>query len=683
MLDLRAFWGVLNKHRFLLLFTVLAIESIVALSLIRTPPEYPAWAKVIIQDDASRVLASPDPLGFGYMYSEEFFQTQYRRLNSRPVIERAIKSEKMDEWPEFQGIEDLANEISLGISLNPIRESRLVEVLYEGPDPEHAAILVNAVVNSFEEEFNATRLRQAEGNASSLTGSIDKIENEMRGYERQIQDFMAVHGLVTINPDVHPANIQLKELARREANLHADLLELEARSERLVKDSKNPEELLNLEASDLQYRFSRYDEVYVQLLAKRIELQHLKDKESPELKVVEEQIESVQAGQRRLANQIIESVLYKLHHTRRALESMRKEKALLEKEVQKLNETLVAYERLKSRLKESQDRFQELLTGRARGEVYGRMNVAPVLIVERPVVARSPSKPRVLRSLALGLILSLLLGAGMSLILEFFDDSIRSAEEVEAFTGVPCLSIVPKMDATVSEDERMALVLTQPESNVAEAFRGLRATLDLQVPPPAEGGRLFMITSAQPGEGKTTISSNLAIAHAQNGRRTLLIAGDLRKGCDLTALGVPAGSKGLMDYLTGEMPAQEAVTACKVDSLDVVAAGVAQGSPAELLGNKRMLEFLKWARKHYEVVLLDSPPLLAVADALILSPHIDHALAIVHAGRTGRGQVTRASLVLQQNRVPVVGAILNDRTGYVERGSRGYPYPYEAYPYRK
>ncbi|MCZ7644704.1 MAG: polysaccharide biosynthesis tyrosine autokinase [Planctomycetota bacterium] len=677
VLDPQVFLRILNKHRYMLLFTVLAVEAVVALVTFRTTPLYPAQSKVIIQDDTSRLLGTPDPLGFGYMYSEEFFQTQYRRLNSRPVLERAIQSEKMDEWAEFQGLGDLPGYLAGEIQLKPVRESRMVEVLYEGPDPEHAATLVNAVVDNFEREFHEARLKQSRGNTTSLSGSIEKIEAEMREYERQIQEFMSVHSLVTTKPEQSPAFARLEEFSRREARLQADLYELEARVKRMNEVTRDPSKFLYLEGVANDDRLWKYDEVYVRLIAEKAHQELLYSPNSLEMETLKRQLAAVEEARIEVGRQIGESYVLQRDRIKTALDEVRKEMTRLEAEVQRLNELNIEYERLQSRLKQTQDRFQEVLTGRSRGEVFGRMEVAPVLIVERPVVATSPSRPRVLRNLTLGVLVGLLLGAGLAFLMEVFDDSIRSTQDLEEHAAIPCLGLIPHMKEVEKENERALLMYHQPQSPAAEAFRSLRATVDLQIPHAAQGCRVFLMSSAQPNEGKTTIALNLSMAHVLNGRRTLLIVGDMRKRLDLTPLGIAEDAPGLFEYLSGRVEKEGAVHRTEGYGLDVVPTGSGQANPAELLGHKRMAELLQWARQMYEIVIVDAPPFLAVADALILSALADHSLVVVHAGRTGRAMLRRIMQICRESRVDVLGGILNDCSGHIEQSEGPYSYYYQ------
>lgn len=671
-------WAMVRKRQILILVTVLVVEAFGALMTLRSPKLYPASAKVIIQDDISRLLQGPDPLG-SYIYSEEFFQTQYRRLNSLPVIERAVKAERMTEWEEFRGISDLPGVLGGQIQLSPIRESRMVVMTYEGPDPRHAVMVINAVLEAFKKEFQATRREQATKNVVSLGSTLPEITETMRDLEQRQIDHMKKYNLITADPEFIPSYIKLKELSQREADLQADLYEQEAYVSVIDKAGADGVALMEQEGVGSEQRLFAYDGVLAQLETLRIERSKVFGPDSIEVRTVEDQIKIIESRRVEVAKQLVNGVKNRFERTKAALQKLQAEKKILEDDVQIVNGRLFELERIKSQLKEAQDRFQEVLVGQGRIPIYADLGVSPILIAEGPVEAASPSKPLVTRNLALAFLLGLFLGIGLAAILEFFDDSVRNTQDLQAFAGIPCLAMIPQMRDILDKGERMAAVYAYPRSEAAEAFRTLRATLDLLIPAREGKARVLMICSAQQDEGKTTVASNVAVAQAMNGHRVLMLNCDLRKPVDLTVFKMGAEHPALPDYLAGHSGLNDLVSPTAIENLSMVKPRYVEENPSELLGHARMTELLTWARERFDVVVIDTPPVLSVADALVISPLADHALLVAHGGKTGRAAVTEARQIFGQSRVRLIGAVLNDLSGNMRRERGYYEYRYNYY----
>jgi capsular exopolysaccharide synthesis family protein len=282
----------------------------------------------------------------------------------------------------------------------------------------------------------------------------------------------------------------------------------------------------------------------------------------------------------------------------------------------------------------------------------------------------------------LAAIIGVLLGLAVAVLLERLDDSIKSPDEVQEQLNLPMLGLIPAIkpgDTGGAPRDGTALnrlaTHADPRSPVAESYRSLRTNLAFTRA--RTELRTLMLTSPGPADGKSTTVANLAITFAQQGQRTLLVDGDLRRAVIDKTFATPR-SPGLTDVLVSNVPLSTAVVATEVPNLFVLPSGQLPPNPSELLGSPRMREVIADARSEFDMVLFDSPPLLAVTDAAVLSSMIDGVVLIIRNQKTARAGAARALAQLRAVRAPVLGAVLNDvRAGGGYYG--GYGYYYYAY----
>jgi len=307
----------------------------------------------------------------------------------------------------------------------------------------------------------------------------------------------------------------------------------------------------------------------------------------------------------------------------------------------------------------------------------GEQSPVQVTILTPAEVPTEPVSPNVRLNIVLGLLVGLVLGLALAFIIEVFDTRIRTETHVRQLSEAPILGgIAFDKQAT----KRPLIVQAEPNSPRAEAFRSLRTNLQFL---DVEGGpRSFVITSSVPSEGKSTTTANLAIVMAQSGARVLVIDGDLRSPSVATLFGVEGGV-GLSDVLIGRVRLQDAIQVWGMKNLSLLPAGTMPPNPSELVGSQAMVSLLRHVEKEFDVVLIDSPPLLPVTDSALLSKHVRGALVVVAAGRTHRGQLAGSIESLQNVGSNVAGIVLTmlptrgpDAYGYgrYSYGSYGYGY---------
>ncbi len=306
-------------------------------------------------------------------------------------------------------------------------------------------------------------------------------------------------------------------------------------------------------------------------------------------------------------------------------------------------------------------------------QIQASLQQDSAVVSERAAVPVGPSAPRPIRNTALAGVLGLLLGIGLGFLRERLDDSVNSKERIEDAIGAPLLGVIPDFSTRATRKKSAPPALAGHHAGGAEAFRRLRTNVRfLQLDQPL---RTVGVSSAKADEGKSTVAANLAISLAQSGLRIVLLTADLRKPSLHRAFTLPSAT-GLMGVLTGETPLESALQAVGVEggqTLTVLTAGPVPPNPSEVLGSRSMHKALGALRERFDMVLVDLPPLLPVADAAVLAPYLDGVLLVARAGHTSQGELRHAREALAKVKATVLGGVLN---AVKPKGRKGYYYYY-------
>ena len=311
-----------------------------------------------------------------------------------------------------------------------------------------------------------------------------------------------------------------------------------------------------------------------------------------------------------------------------------------------------------------------------------------------PALVADKVKPNKKVSLLLGIFIGLTLGLGYAFIRELLDNTVKAVEHLER-KGLTILGIIPDMQsgstkasikkiATPSksgtEFKRRLITYEDPKSPISESYRSLRTNISY-ASSIEKKIKSLLVSSSQPGEGKSTTTANLAIAFAQLRKKTLLVDADLRKPVQHNVFGHPRGP-GLSEYLIGEVSDLESIILpTKVDNLSIITAGGLPPNPSELLGSNAMSQLVDRLESEWDMILFDSPPIVAVTDASMISSELDAIVLVVKACQTERSAVDRALDTIRNVQAPLIGAILNGASQESLGGKYAYYYSYYNYYY--
>jgi capsular exopolysaccharide synthesis family protein len=696
---------ILRKHQWLILAFMLTVVTIVSIATFRMQPIYVATARVEIDRESSNLLPFQGPETYdAYEDLEDYIETQSKILQSETLALQTIRSVGLFGHPEFaddpsaEGMsgDGLANQQrppELGpflgsLTVKRVPNSRLLDVSFESADPQLASRIVNAHIENYIEQNFRSRY-EATTQASSwlanqlneLKSKVEKSEDTRIAYERQNQ-------IWTIDEKQNITTQRLSDLNKQLTEAQTDRMSKEAlydmeRSGNLeavpaIRDSAVLQGLLQ-KRNDLD---TQYTEALTQYGPNFPKVQRLQG----QMKEVDHLI----AQEKKNAANRIENE-YRTARQRETLlvQALDKQKA----EANEMAERLVQYNILKREAEANKQLYEGLLTKLKEAGISAGLRSSNIRVVDPAMVPTSPARPSKSRNLSLAFLVGLVGGIGLALLREYLDNTVKTPDDIETLAQLPSLAVVPAFTTTNGaakhhrllepgkrngDEARIELVShLLPKSHISEAFRALRTSLLLsQADHPPQ---VILVTSALPQEGKTTAAANLAVTLAQLGDRTLLIDGDLRKPGVSRALSLGDGKyAGLSSYLAG-VSSLDLITIPHplVSNLAAIPTGPLPPNPADLLASERVAKAVAELRSKYKFIVIDSPPIMAATDAVILSVLADGVLLVVRSGETPKQAFTRTRDLLVSVKCRLLGVVLNA----VDSNAPDYYYSYRYYPY--
>ncbi len=678
-IDIREFWRVIMRHQKLLGLFILTTFLITLLLTLLMKPTYRASATIQIERETTKVLdVVVEPSS--RVSERDFWQTQIELMKSRRLASKVIK--KLDLESTFQPkkgffsflssgrVEPIESSFLKNLTVEPLNNSQLFLISYESGDPEVAAQIVNTLADSYIEMNYERRFEAAQVAKTFLEKEILRAEGQLKSSQQELDDYSREVGIIEIDNNnqttlSHTLRRLTEELVTAEKNrigLESELQQLEA-----ISKSRDPSMVIDLPSvQSVKKELIAAEELY------RKNLQRYGERSRRTKRALEES-ERLRGQIRAEANLLREAV-----NTR--YESARQNEEILRNRLKQLqNESLDAqgqkhiFNNKKQQVETSQALYQGLHEKLREVGVVGGLDSQSITIIDRAMVPYKKYKPNIKMNLIFGSLIGLLLGLAAIFLREFMDDSIKDIAELEKESDLPMLGSIPYLKRRSDEDIAMQIV-KEPKSKISEAIRSLRTTLSLST---QEGApKITFITSSGPSEGKSTTTLNLAASYATSGHTVLLIDADLRSPSIHSLLHQDA-RLGLSNYLTDHCELSTIIQSSTIPGLYSIVSGPLPPDPVELLSGKRMDELLDKAKMQYDYVIIDGPPVLGLADALILANKADATILTVHSGQTRKGQISTTLKRLRQAQAHVIGTLLNQASF---KGS-GYSYDYLHYSY--
>ena len=678
-----------------LIFLAAIVFTVTVASFIMTPI-YKGSTRILIEREAPKVLNMQELLPVD-PNSMEFYQTQYKILQSRSVALRVVKTLNLAQDPRFyrskrepQTEEEkkkldlsLAERLMGNYKVVPIRNSRLVDVTYESRDPQFAATVANAVAQSF--IVNAMEMKSNTSNEAKdfLSKHIEEQRKELEESEQALQNYKEKYGIVKLTQvpgQKESEDIAMQRLSGLTSNLvQAQSMRLEAQS-RYVEVKNLLDKGASYEAIppiSNNYLIQQLKIQEAQFEAQLSEYSQKFGEKHPKMIQLKKELEGVRQKIKTEAQSVINSLKndYAIAQAKEgaARSAMNAQKA----EAQKLSEHAIEFSVLSREVEKNRELYENLLKRMKETAVAGEFGGTNISVVDAAEVPRSPERPKRVQYILLSILVGGFLCIGLAFFLEYLDNTVKVPQDIETCMEMPCIALIPTIDFTEELDGMEVktpemIAFHKPKSTIAEAFRSLRTAVLFSFP--VNSHKTMLFTSCIPKEGKTFITANFALIMAYAGESVLLIDADMRKPQTHVLFGL-SNEKGLSNAIMGEEPTIH--KSILHEKLDIITSGPVPPNPAELLGSRYMQELLETFKGKYDCIILDTPPLTSVTDPVILSRIVDGVVSVVHGGSTTRDIARRGAAQLRDINARPIGAILNN----IDVGKENYYYSHYYHYY--
>jgi capsular exopolysaccharide synthesis family protein len=646
-----------------------------------------------------------------------------RELNSAPANHNGRPVDPKN--PGF--IRGLAESLMGGIKVTPIRMTRLVDIAYSDPDPNMAADIVNALFEAFVDMSIEAKYAATEQASEFLSTQIKSLKKEIDSAQQEIQKYGAEKNIVALSDKETTTIEKLGALnsALTEAMIDRIKKETYFNEVKIASPDYIPETMGN-------QLIQRLRETYVGLSRDYQKKAETYKPDYPEMVRLKSELDTTRAALEAETQSFIKGTYSDFQAALKKEQSLtqvfnnQKQEALL------LNSNAIAYNSLKIEIDNKKNMLESLMKRLSETDVSARLRglrTSNVRVVDPARVPVAPSSPNKQRNLLLALFLGLFGGIGLAFLMEYLDNSVKTSEDVERSADLPTLGIIPEFSkagykkgygygygygygqgggkerkrkkeeiAEAGVEERKTgkeneieaekkkpithielITHYAPKSNFSESYRSLRTAFLLSSAGPSR--KTVLITSALPSEGKSANICNFAVTLAQNNKRVLIIDADLRKPRQHRIFGIK-NLNGLTNCLTIGAEFKDLIKPTTIKNLFLINSGPLPPNPAELLGSERMaalLSQLKHSVMAFDYIVIDTPPILAVTDALVVAPHTDGVILIVWSGKTSRESLRIAKEKLDLMNIKTMGVVLN----HLNVRDLGYYYKHYHYHYRE
>lgn len=700
---LRDYWKIVHSHRWLLATTVLlGLLAAGGYNYVVTPT-YRATATLQIDREQPGAGQVGDRDVREPMEQPDYLETQYKVLKSRTLSRQVIDQLGMSERRELayslepEELADYAGEthpvvveeFQERLTIRPSKGTRLVDVSYESIDRELAAEVVNTLSDAFIEHNLQARWNATQKASVWLEEQLAELAAKLQASESALRDYAFDHSILFVEERKDVTTEKLSQMEQELTRAQADRVEKQSLA-MLAEDAVR---------KDAPLPGSLTSEAFRELTAQLAELERERSRllvtfapGYPSVARIQKEIESLEAAITREKDRVLSGVReeFQVAENRESLlaDSVAKQRAA----VNRISDDFIQYDILKRDAETNRQLYEGLLQRLKEAGIAAGLRASNIAVLDPAESPNQPYRPRKLINFGFGMLGGLLFGVVLAFAREHLDVNVRTPEEVERLTGLGLLALIPRTpgkrdDQKVltrpgDDPDNPGLVRWEPEAALSEAYRTLRSSVLLGLD---DSMKRILLTSAQPQEGKTTLSLNLACSLAQLGRSVLVIDADMRRpDCD-RQLGVEAET-GLSEYLRGEVALDGLIQPTAVPGLSLLPSGRSTSTASDLLYSPRLPGLLSEMGERYDHVVVDSPPSLALSDARTIARLVEGVILVV-SDKTERGSLIRTKQSFDDAGVPFLGFVMNrvnlDYLDYGHYRNYGYYYSYAETGERK
>ncbi|MEP5764903.1 MAG: polysaccharide biosynthesis tyrosine autokinase [Halieaceae bacterium] len=684
-IDLRHYWRVIYQQRWNIVALAVAVSIVAALTVLAMRPVYRSTLTLMIESQEAKVLSIEEVYGLGGA-SKEYFLTQFEILKSRELAEQVVR--KLDighhqdfdpeqqepllgfHWRDYSPFEleleePTEDEIIAGVvdafidslAVAPVRNTQLVRISFESYDKQLAANVVNELASVYIDSHLDAKLEATQKAATWLSGRLEGLKENLDASEVRLQEYREQEELVDV--------AGVKTLAARELDEVTTAL-VEARGRRTEAESiytqvqalenQSPEALASLPAVLRHSLIQKLKEEEAEAERDVAELSKRYGPLHPKMIAAQSKLQAASENMQRQVVRVVAGVENDYKVASSSEKALERQLAVAKAQVQEINRKEFKLRELQRDVQTNRQLYDMFFTRIRETDETGGMEAAHARVVDAGVVGREPVKPRKALSVMLAFMASLVLGVMLAFLKDALDNSLKSPADVEERLHVPMLGALPKIPKVDKDAGPLTLLLDDKQSSFAESIRTIRTGLILSGLERAH--KITVVTSSVPGEGKSTVSINLAAALGQM-EKTLIIDADMRRPTMAKTCKLPPNTPGLSNFIAGTAELKDCVHRYEAAGVDILAAGVIPSNPLELISSKRFVQAIDYLGEKYDRILIDSAPTQAVSDAFVLASYADAVIYVVKADATPYTLARHGIERLKNSNAPVAGVILN------------------------
>jgi succinoglycan biosynthesis transport protein ExoP len=688
---------VLHKRRWTAATALLVVLACVTVYTFTATPIFEARTRLLIEAENPNVISFKEVIDEDQAKAD-YYQTQYNILQSRALARKTIESLGLWEHPlldrtagkgtgfsvsraiggafglvtglfssapaaaadpsggeETEAQSRAIDALLASLTVTPVRNSRLVDVKFRSPDAALSTRIVNALATNYIDQNLEYKFSASKDANDWLDGQLAEQRKEVEAAETRLQAYREKNDAISLEDRQNIVVQKLTDLNAAVTKAKTERIQKEAMYKQLRAIETNPAALDTFPAILSNSFIQQQKADLAQLQQQYTQLSEKFGEKHPE---IVKSRSAIQNGQLKLQieiNKVVQAVRTEYQAALAQETSLSAALGQQKGEALSMNRKGIEYSVLDRDVQSSKQLYENLMQRAKETSVSSELKSSNIRIIDRAERPRDAVWPRKGLNLLLGMLSGTVLALGLTFFFEYLDSRLKTPDEVKAHLGLPALGLVPVL-APQSWKGKEPLIHVGVPPGFAEAFRTIRTNVLFSSA--EEGPRALVITSTGPGEGKTTVASNLAIGFAQAGQRVLLIDADMRRPRVHEVFG-RRQEPGLSNVMVGNAKASQSVHKTGVPGLWVMAAGHLPPNPAELLGSQRFRDFVTSLKEHFDLILIDSPPVMAVTDAVIAAHAANGVVFVVGSEMTSRQAARAAVEHLEQGRVHFVGAILN------------------------
>ncbi len=657
-IDLRYYADLLWRGRLLLLTTALVGATLGVLVGYLQTPEFRASAMVQIEPPTPTFLSVTDALvgGGNYWQNTDFYNTQFQILRSKGLGEKVVERLKLADGAPFKETQDKGGLFMAHVGIEPVPESRLVMVQVTHPDAKEAALWANTLADVYIEQSLSTRVEAAKKAYDWLQDRLSATQTSMRDSQDRLFKSYQSQDLFVPEGSVSAVTASITKLNQDHIDAQSRRIALEAALNQVADMRKRAQSLdtlpqvatdslvlgLNNQLSSLNLDLSRLKEKYKQA--------------HPEVQKIEAQVEQVKKAKDARAGQLVEGMRAEYAQLQKREGELRGAMDVQKAQAASQSRKITELETLKKEADSAKSLYEVLLQKLNETDIAASIRNNNVALVERAQPPLAPVRPNKKKIAGMALLVGLVVGMALVLGRDYIENTIKGPDEIERYLHMDLLAAVPRYD----------------EANVhlvTEAYQNLRTALIFGRK--EESGQVVLITGTAPQEGKTTTLVNIAKLLASSGEKAIVLDCDLRRAQLHTRLGL-SREPGLLDFFVKHEDLDALIRPTRIPNLFALTAGPLPPNPPAILARKNVSSLLDHLRRHFDWILLDSPPLASVTDALLLARHADIVVMVVQHNKVDKKLIKRSVTALRKVTPNILGAVLNA----VDVKAQGYYYYY-------